>query len=100
MTATRPEDRRDVVLVGGGLASLRAIEALRRDGFDGSITLVTDEPRLPYDRPPLSKEVLTGKRTVASTEYRPAAFDAEHRVDVLHEPATELRPDARQLVTS
>lgn len=86
-------------MVGGGLASLRAIEKLRLDGFDGSIALVTDEPRLPYDRPPLSKEVLTGNRTIASTEYRAAAFYAEHRVDVLHEAATELDPDAHRLIT-
>jgi 3-phenylpropionate/trans-cinnamate dioxygenase ferredoxin reductase component len=50
----------DVVIVGAGLAGLRAAEALRAEGFGGSLTIVGDEPREPYDRPPLSKQVLTG----------------------------------------
>ena len=50
-----------VVVVGAGLAGWRFIEALRRDGYEGAITLVGDEPHLPYDRPPLSKQVLSGK---------------------------------------
>ena len=54
-------DRRRVVVAGAGLAAVRLSEFLRRRGFDGSIVLVGDEPHLPYDRPPLSKEILTGK---------------------------------------
>ena len=49
-----------IVVVGASLAGLRGIEALRRDGYDGAITLVGAEPHLPYDRPPLSKQVLAG----------------------------------------
>lgn len=49
-----------VVVVGASLAGLRAAEMLRRQGFDGSITLIGAESRLPYDRPPLSKEYLAG----------------------------------------
>lgn len=52
------EARADVVLVGGGVASVRCARALRRRGFAGSIVLLADEPHLPYNRPPLSKEVL------------------------------------------
>jgi len=47
-----------IVTVGGSLAGLRAAEALRREGFRGDLTLVGDEPHLPYTRPPLSKEML------------------------------------------
>jgi len=54
---TRPEH---VVVAGGGLAGLRTIEELRRMGYDGRITLVGAEPRLPYDRPPLSKKLMIG----------------------------------------
>lgn len=49
-----------VTVVGASLAGLRAAETLRRDGFDGPITLIGDEAHEPYDRPPLSKQVLAG----------------------------------------
>ncbi|MEU0397100.1 FAD-dependent oxidoreductase [Streptomyces sp. NPDC006208] len=49
-----------IVIVGASLAGLRAAEALRDEGFTGSLTLVGDEPYEPYDRPPLSKQVLKG----------------------------------------
>jgi 3-phenylpropionate/trans-cinnamate dioxygenase ferredoxin reductase subunit len=49
-----------IVVVGASLAGLRTCEALRSQGFEGRLTLMGDEPHLPYDRPPLSKEVLKG----------------------------------------
>jgi 3-phenylpropionate/trans-cinnamate dioxygenase ferredoxin reductase component len=51
----------NVAVVGASLAGLRAVETLRRKGFEGRVTLVGAEPHLPYDRPPLSKEVLRGE---------------------------------------
>ena len=50
-----------VVIVGAGFSGWRLVEALRRDGYDGAITLIGDETYAPYDRPPLSKHVLAGK---------------------------------------
>ena len=50
-----------VVIVGASLAGLNAAEALRDDGFEGRITLIGEEPQRPYDRPPLSKQLLTGE---------------------------------------
>lgn len=50
-----------IVIVGASLAGLRAAETLRDEGFEGELTLVGDEPHPPYDRPPLSKQVLLGK---------------------------------------
>ncbi|MDN3358431.1 FAD-dependent oxidoreductase [Actinomadura sp. DC4] len=50
-----------VIIVGGGLAGLRAVEALRAKGYTGGLTLVGAEPSAPYDRPPLSKAVLRGE---------------------------------------
>lgn len=47
-----------IVIVGGGLAAARTAEQLRRAAYDGPVTIVSDEVHLPYDRPPLSKEVL------------------------------------------
>ncbi|MCY4104216.1 MAG: FAD-dependent oxidoreductase [bacterium] len=52
---------KSVTVVGASLAGMRAAEALRREGFDGEITLVGDETGAPYDRPPLSKQVLAGE---------------------------------------
>jgi 3-phenylpropionate/trans-cinnamate dioxygenase ferredoxin reductase component len=49
-----------IVVVGGSLAGLRAAEELRSQGFAGTITVIGDEPHAPYDRPPLSKQVLAG----------------------------------------
>lgn len=50
-----------IVVVGASLAGFRAAEALRTQGFDGALTLVGEEVHAPYDRPPLSKQVLTGE---------------------------------------
>ena len=52
--------REAITVIGASLAGLRGVETLRSDGFDGRITLVGDEPHQPYDRPPLSKQVLAG----------------------------------------
>ncbi|MFD3821080.1 FAD-dependent oxidoreductase [Streptomyces sp. NPDC058625] len=49
-----------VVVVGASAAGLAAAEALRRAGHDGPLALIGDEPRAPYDRPPLSKQILSG----------------------------------------
>ncbi|EYF03075.1 NAD(P)/FAD-dependent oxidoreductase [Chondromyces apiculatus] len=56
-----------VVIVGASLAGLRTAEALRQEGFTGALTLIGDEPHLPYDRPPLSKQVLAGRLPVEHT---------------------------------
>ncbi len=58
VTKFRAEGR--IAIVGASLAGLRAAEALREKGFDGSLTIIGDEPHEPYDRPPLSKQVLKG----------------------------------------
>jgi NADPH-dependent 2,4-dienoyl-CoA reductase/sulfur reductase-like enzyme len=65
MSTLRSSDH--VIVVGGGLAGWRFVEALRREGYDGALTLIGDEPYAPYDRPPLSKQVLSGKWHVEKT---------------------------------
>src|SRR5689334_20656078 len=66
-----------IVIVGGGLAGARTAERLRRGGFDGSVTLVGGEPHAAYDRPPLSKKVLTQDVEPAEPPYLPALSDVE-----------------------
>ena len=61
---------RRIVIVGASLAGLRAAETLRDRGFDGTLTLVGDEPHRPYDRPPLSKQVLQGTWEPEQTFFR------------------------------
>jgi NADPH-dependent 2,4-dienoyl-CoA reductase/sulfur reductase-like enzyme len=84
-----------VVVVGASLAGLRAVEALRRDGYTGRITLVGAEAHEPYDRPPLSKEFLAGaKRRVEIALRRDPIEDLG--LDLrLGAGATALHLDAR-----
>lgn len=85
-----------IVIVGASLAGLRAAEALRTEGFTGSLTVVGDEPHPPYDRPPLSKQVLLG-RAAADTTGLPTRRDpgADWRLGVR---ATALDPLGRRVV--
>jgi NADPH-dependent 2,4-dienoyl-CoA reductase/sulfur reductase-like enzyme len=59
-----------VAVVGAGLAGLHTCEALRRRGYDGRVVLIGAEPHPPYDRPPLSKEVLRGERPADAATLR------------------------------
>ncbi len=65
---------RRVVIIGASLAGATAAATLRKDGFDGSVTLVGKEPHEPYERPPLSKAYLRGEATFDDLRVRPAGF--------------------------
>ncbi len=71
-----------VVVVGGGLAAGTLVTQLREGGHDGSITLFTDEPRAPYERPPLSKDLLLGKGTEDKAFVHEESWYAENDVDL------------------
>ena len=77
-----------IVIAGGGLAAQRASDTLRRLGYAGSIRMVCAEPHLPYDRPPLSKGVLTGELSDESVRFRPDAWYETNAVDLLIEVST------------
>ncbi|MFF3787792.1 NAD(P)/FAD-dependent oxidoreductase [Streptomyces sp. NPDC001933] len=84
-----------VVVVGASLAGLRAAESLRDEGFAGSLTMIGDELGEPYDRPPLSKQVLTGWVPAGNTELpRRRDIDADWLLGV---PASGLDLAANQV---
>ena len=70
-----------VVIIGGGQAGGRAIEALRGNGFAGAVTLIASERHLPYERPPLSKEMLLDPASTKIDWVRPAEWYAAHGVE-------------------
>lgn len=75
--------RSRIVIVGASLAGLRGAEALRKEGFRGHLTIIGDELEEPYDRPPLSKQVLKGWVPASHTKLpRLREIDAEWRLGV------------------
>ncbi len=72
-----------IVIVGAGHAGFQLAASLRQHGFEGGIALIGDEPVLPYQRPPLSKEYLDGKIGLDLLLMRPEAFYRDHRIDYL-----------------
>jgi phthalate 3,4-dioxygenase ferredoxin reductase subunit len=91
--------RHGVVIVGASVGGVRAARALRAEGYQGPVTLVGDEPGPPCDRPPLSKQVLSGawaaERAALLTPQAAAADDIVLRLGV---PATGLATDTRHIV--
>ena len=84
-----------IVVIGAGHAGGRAAEAMRALGFDGDILMIGDEPHLPYERPPLSKEMLQGNPE-AGIPMRDSDFWAEKEVELrLGTRAVELDPAAK-----
>ncbi|MGH3517267.1 MAG: NAD(P)/FAD-dependent oxidoreductase [Haloechinothrix sp.] len=87
-----------LVVAGASLAGLRAVEAARRKGFDGTVTLIGAETHLPYDRPPLSKEFLAD---AAATNFFRTKDSLRSELGVhlrLGAPATALRPEEQTLL--
>lgn len=72
-----------IVIVGASLAGMRAAETLREEGFAGELTIVGEERQPPYDRPPLSKQVLLGRVRAMDTGLpRRRKVDADWRLGV------------------
>src|SRR5579862_864640 len=72
-----------VVILGAGHAGFQLAASLRQHGFEGGVTLIGDEPSLPYQRPPLSKDYLSGKIGLDLLLTRPEAFFTEHRIELV-----------------
>jgi 3-phenylpropionate/trans-cinnamate dioxygenase ferredoxin reductase subunit len=90
-----------ILIIGGGQAGAQAVDTLRREGFSGRLVLVSDEPHLPYQRPPLSKKFLSGELAADRLPFRHQSFYDEHRVELkLGIRATRLDPAARSAALS
>ncbi len=87
-----------IVIVGAGQAAAQAVDMLRRKGYAGSLTLVGDEPSLPYQRPPLSKKYLSGALARDRLPIRHQSFYDDHGVALrLGRRATRLDAGARRI---
>lgn len=75
-------DNRRFIIVGASLAGAKAAETLRREGFDGQITLIGEEPVRPYERPPLSKDYLQGKAGTEKVFVHGEGYYDEHDIDL------------------
>lgn len=71
------------VIVGTGQAGFQAAATLRSEGYQELITLIGEEPHIPYQRPPLSKGFILGKQDAESIELRPATFYKNHQINLL-----------------
>ncbi len=89
----------DVLVIGASAAGLATAESLRRRGFSGSVRLVGAEPHPPYDRPPLSKQVLTGDWDAERTVLRPPAHLAALDIELLLGRRAVSADTARREVT-
>ena len=76
-------DRFNVLIVGAGHGGAQAAVALRQRKFEGSIAIIGEEPELPYERPPLSKEYLAGDKSFERILIRSAAFWGERNITML-----------------
>ncbi|MGW0707533.1 NAD(P)/FAD-dependent oxidoreductase [Streptomyces sp. NPDC002643] len=85
---------RRIALVGAGLAALSTCDTLRAQGYDGQLVLYSAESGLPYDRPPLSKDVLLGKARREDVLLRPERWFEDQRVSLREgTPVRAIRPD-------
>ncbi len=91
-------ERFDCVIVGAGHGGAQAAQALRQNGFEGSVAMIGDETELPYDRPSLSKDYLAGKKPFERLRLRPEAFWAERGIALrLGRRVVSVDPAARAL---
>ncbi len=90
----------DVLIVGAGHGGAQAAVALRQRKFEGSIAVVGEEPEIPYERPPLSKEYLSGEKGFERILIRPAGFWTERNVIMLTgRRVVAVYPEAHRIAT-
>lgn len=88
-----------VVVVGAGQAGASVVAKLRNKGFEGAITMIGEEPAVPYQRPPLSKAYLLGEMELDRLYLRPESFYAENNIDLILSNKVEAIDPAAKAVT-
>lgn len=92
-------DIRTIVIIGASLAGSKAAEELRKEGYDGRLVMFGDEGRLPYLRPPLSKEYLRGESQFDKALVHPLAWYEDQRIELnLATPVRAIDPATREVV--
>ena len=86
-----------VVIIGGGQGGFQVAASLRAEGYQERITLIGDEPSVPYQRPPLSKGFLLGKQEQRHAELRPSTFYETQRITLVTARATAIDRPARRV---
>ena len=71
-----------IVIVGAGHAAGQASASMRQEGYEGEIVIIGDEPHIPYQRPPLSKQYLSGEQGIERVYLRPEKFYASKNITV------------------
>jgi 3-phenylpropionate/trans-cinnamate dioxygenase ferredoxin reductase subunit len=89
-----------LLIVGGGPAGLSAARAYRQAGGGSPVAIVTDEGRMPYNRPPLTKQLLSGEMEEAELPLEEETWLAEHAVGLIDGRAVAVDPTAREVVLS
>lgn len=92
-------DRATLAIIGASLAGAKAAEGARDAGFGGRIVLIGEEPEAPYERPPLSKEILRGEKAAAAARLHPESFYEDHDVQLLSGQAVDLDAVNRAVTT-
>ena len=88
---------RTLAIVGASLAGAKAAEAARDAGYEGRIVLIGDEASAPYERPPLSKEILRGDKEVDAARVHPDGFYAEHSIELVTDEVVALDTGGRTI---
>ena len=89
--------RRTLAIIGASLAGAKAAEGAREAGFEGRVVLIGDEAHAPYERPPLSKDVLRGEKDAETVRVHPDGFYQEHDIELVTDEVVALHTEGRRL---
>jgi NADPH-dependent 2,4-dienoyl-CoA reductase/sulfur reductase-like enzyme/nitrite reductase/ring-hydroxylating ferredoxin subunit len=91
------EPPKSIGIIGAGAAGSACAEMLRRQGYDGPITMFDPDPAAPYDRPNLSKDYLAGNAPEEWIPLRPSDFYEKHGIELVREPVASLDAKAKRI---